>query len=134
MKPWLAALLLAAFSASCSDPVAPASPTPVDATVTEQFGGTLAVKGSNVHSFNVSQVGRLKVTLTSVTPNASVVLAVGTPTGVACVPTTPAIAVQAGPVPQFSGTATITGTFCISVSDTDTLTEPVNYSVTVVHS
>ena len=62
MKRFGALIGLALLAASCSDPVAPAAPTPVEATITEQFSATLPVRGSNVHAFNVSQIGRLRVT------------------------------------------------------------------------
>jgi hypothetical protein len=130
-----ALIALALFAAACSDPVAPASPTPVDPTTTDSFAGTLVVAGSNVHPFNVSQVGRVRVTLTDLPAGVTVTLSIGTLTGPVCVPVDRKD-VQASATPQLLGTATITGVFCISVSDTtpSTLTEPVAYSVTVAHS
>ncbi len=133
MNRWFAAFGLALMSAACGDPVAPSAPTPVAPTITESFTGTLTVLGSNMHPFTVSQIGGLKVTLTSLTPSATVQLAVGTVSGAVCAPAE-VISAQAAEAPQFSGTATITGTFCVSVTDTGTLTEPAVYAITVVHS
>lgn len=126
---------LAALCGGCSDPAPPASPTPVDATVTESFPGTLNPFGTNVHQFAVSQVGRIKVTVDSVTPSAAIGVAVGTPsvaTGT-CLAISGLTAVG-GPSVQISGTATITGNFCISVSDVGNLVEAVTYTITVMHS
>ena len=133
MKRMLAALVLALLSAACGDPGAPAAPTPVAPTMTENFTGTLTVLGSNVHAFTVSQIGGLTVTLTSVTPSATVQLGVGTLSGSVCSAVS-AVSTQPAEVPQLSGTATITGTFCVSVTDTGALTEPAEYAITVVHS
>jgi hypothetical protein len=132
-----AMLGLAVVAASCSDPVAPPAPTPVEATITEAFSGTLLVAGSNVHAFNVSEVGRVRVTLTSLTPGVTVILSVGTLSGAVCAPAAvqgSTVAAQASETPQLSGTATITGTYCVSVSATPAMTEPAEYSLTVAHS
>jgi hypothetical protein len=132
MKTLLVVLVCALAAVSCDDPVAPASPTPVEATATEQFAGTLAVNGSNVHAFTVSQVGRVRVTLT-LPPGVSAQLTIGTPLGAACQPAN-TVTVQTSATPQISGTATITGVFCIAVTDTTPLTEAVPYTVSVAHS
>jgi hypothetical protein len=124
--------VLALAAAACDDPVAPPSPTPVEATTTEQFAATLAINGSNVHPFVVSQVGRLRVTLT-LPEGVSVALAVGTPLGAACQAASTVVA-ENSTTPQISGTATITGVYCISVTAPATLTESVAYSVSVSHS
>ena len=39
-----------------------------------------------------------------------------------------------GPAPQLSGTATVSGDFCVAVYDVGNLVEPVTYTVTVLHS
>lgn len=132
MKTLVIVLVCALAAASCDDPVAPVSPTPVEPTTIEAFSGTLAVNGSNVHPFTVSQVGGLRVTLT-LPPGVSVGLAIGTPLGAACQPSS-ALTAQTSATPQISGTATITGVFCVSVTDTTPLTESVRYTVSVAHS
>jgi hypothetical protein len=129
----MALLAMALLASSCSDPVAPAAPTPVEATITEQFSATLAPRGSNVHAFTVSQVGRLRVTLTSLPPGVTVVVGVGTLSGAVCADSQK-VGAQASATPALSGTATITGAFCVSVTDNGEMTGPAEYSLTVSHS
>jgi hypothetical protein len=124
---------LSLLTAGCSDPVAPATPTPVAPTITESFDGTLLVLGSNTHTFNVQQVGGLKVSITNVTPSAAVHIGVGTSSTSGCLVISDLTAV-ASPTAQISGTATVAGTFCVSVTDAGNLVEPVTYTVTVIHS
>jgi hypothetical protein len=130
----LALLLgLSLMAAGCSDPVAPVTPTPATPTVTDTFNGTLLILGSNTHQFTVQQIGGIRVSLTGVTPGASVGIGVGTPSGANCVLIQNLTAVPS-PTAQISGNATITGTFCVSVFDVGNLVESVNYIVTVLHS
>ena len=124
---------LSVLSAGCSDPVAPPAPTPVQPTITETFDGTLLVLSANTHTFDVKQVGGLKVSIANVTPSAAVNLAVGTSSISGCIVISNLTAV-ASPAPQISGTATVIGTFCVLVSDPGDLVEPVTYTVTVSHS
>jgi len=119
----------------CSDPVVPAAPTPVAPTITDTFTGTLLQLGSNSHPFTVQQVGGIKVSITQIDPSAAVNLGIGTPStasGTCLVINSLAAVVSAGV--QISGTATIAGNFCVSVSDPGNLVEPVTYTVTVFHS
>ncbi|MBI3490750.1 MAG: hypothetical protein HY047_02995 [Acidobacteria bacterium] len=120
---------------ACGDPTPPAAPTPVTPTTTETFTGTLLLAGNNIHTFTVSQVGGVKVSLTSVSPSAAVGIGVGTPstaTGT-CLLLGDLTAVG-GPSIQMSGTATVTGTFCVAVFDVGNLVESVTYTITVLHS
>ncbi|HZP48722.1 MAG TPA: hypothetical protein VFB07_09325 [Vicinamibacterales bacterium] len=129
------ALSLAGVGAACSDPVAPAPPTPVSPTITETFTGTLTIGGSNLHQFQVNQIGGLKVTLNDVTPSAAVLLSVGTPSAAtgACAALS-GLTTVASPSAQISGTATVTGNFCVSVADVGNLVESVSYTISVTHS
>jgi hypothetical protein len=130
-----AMLTIALLNAGCSDPTAPAAPTPVPAKITDTFTGTLAVSATNVHPFAVQQVGNVQVTLTSISPGASVLLGVGTPsssTGMCSVLNS--ITVVPGTTPQLNGTATIVGNLCVSISDVGDLVEPVSYTIVVFHS
>jgi hypothetical protein len=120
-------------TAGCSDPVAPVTPTPAPATLTDTFTGQLLILGSNTHQFTVNQIGAIRVSVNSVTPGAAVGIGVGTPSGSNC-QLLQDLPVVAGPNPQISGTATITGTFCVSIYDVGNLVEAVNYVVTVQHS
>jgi hypothetical protein len=132
-KVWV--LALAVFTASCSDPRPPATPSPVIPTIQENFTGTLNVGGSNLHPFVVQQVGGIRVSITSINPSAAVSLGVGTPSASSgsCLVIQGLNAVG-GPNVEISGTATVTGSFCVSVADPGNLVEPVNYTVLVLHS
>jgi hypothetical protein len=134
MKRILAIVLGAGLlTVGCSDPVAPVTPIPATPTVTDTFMGTLLILGSNTHQFTVQQIGGIRVSVTGISPGAAIGVGVGTPSGTNCLLLENLTAVP-GPNPQISGTATITGTFCLSVFDVGNLVESVNYTVTVLHS
>ncbi|MCC7273474.1 MAG: hypothetical protein IT561_12465 [Alphaproteobacteria bacterium] len=133
MRAVFAAVLASLLAASCSDPVAPASPTPVAPTTTERFSGRLDVGGSNVHAFTVSQVGRVQVTLAGPPAGVRVALAIGTPLGAACQPAS-RVEAESSQSPQLSGTATTAGVYCVSVTATGSVTEAVVYTVAIAHS
>ncbi len=134
MKRILFAVLgVSLLTAACSDPVPPAAPTPAAPTITDTFSDTLLVLGTNTHQFTVGEVGGVKVTLNSVDPSAAVGIGVGAPTTGACTVLSKITAVGGAGV-QLSGTATVTGTFCLSVYDVGNLVEPVTYTITVLHS
>ena len=121
------------IAAGCSDPIPPSRPTPVPATIPETFSDTLLVAGANTHTFSVSAVGAVQVTLDSVQPAAAVGLGVGFPSLGSCSPIDRVTAV-AGKTIQLSGTATVPGLFCVTIYDTGNLVEPVAYTITVLHS
>jgi hypothetical protein len=127
------ALAMALLITACADPVPPTTPTPVPATITEVFTGTLLVAGNNTHQFTVQQVGAVKVSLTSVDPSAAVGIGVGTPSTGVCTVIQEVSAVAGGSI-LLSGTATVAGNLCVSVADIGNLVAPVNYTVTVQHS
>jgi hypothetical protein len=135
MKRILVAMLGASLlAAGCADPVAPPTPVPLPATIPEPpMTGTLLVGGANTHQFMVTNIGALKVTLNNVTPSAAVGLGVGTPSQGSCLLLNNLTTV-ADPGVQLSGTATVSGTFCIEVFDVGNLVEPVTYTVSVLHS
>ena len=125
-------LSLSLLTVGCSDPVAPATPTPVPPTITDTFTGTLVVLGLNTHPFVVTQVGDVSIALTDMTPSAAVNLGVGTAGATGCSVIRFVTAV-AGSTPQIVGTASTTGNFCVSVSDAGNLVEPVTYTIVVRH-
>jgi hypothetical protein len=134
MKHILAVVLGLALSASaCSDPVAPATPTPAPPTIPETFTGVVLPLGTSVNTFLVQRVGTIQVSLTSLSPPASVGIGVGTPSGASCL-LLDNLTVVAGPNAQMTGTATVVGNFCVSVFDAGNLVEAVNYTVSVLHS
>ena len=124
---------LSLLMAGCGDPVPPSAPTPAVPTIPETFTGTLLTLGANTHQFTVQQVGGLKVSIISVDPSAAVGIGVGTPSSGSC-RVLSNLTTVAGPGVQLSGTATVTGTYCVSVYDVGNLVEPVSYTVTVLHS
>jgi hypothetical protein len=134
MKWFLAAVLGVALAApACGDPVAPATPTPAAPTIPETFTGTVLPLGNSMNTFVVQQIGTIQVSLTSVSPAASVGIGVGTPSGATCL-LLDNLTVVSGPNAQMTGTATIPGTFCVSIFDPGNLVEAVNYTVVVLHS
>jgi hypothetical protein len=136
MKRMLSTVLgLTLFATACSDPVAPAAPTPVPPTISEVFSDTLIQLGSNTHLFTVQQVGGLKVSISNVSPAAEVVFGVGAQSLVSCTLLSQVkYAPGASATAQLSGTVTAPGNFCVMVFDSGTLAEPVSYTLTVLHS
>jgi hypothetical protein len=129
-----AAVLCAALvTVGCSDPIAPATPTPVAPTVPEVFSDTLLVSGANTHSFTVTAIGGLQVSMTSLVPAAAVGLGVGT-YGVGVCTIIDHIAAVAGASIQLSGTVTVPGTYCVEVYDLGNMIEPAAYTINVIHS
>ena len=134
MKRILWAVLGAALVASaCADPTAPTTPTPAAATVAETFSDTLLVAGANTHSFTVTSLGAVKVTLTSVVPGAAVGLGIGTPSLGSC-SVLDRVDTVAGASAVLSGTATVPGLYCVTIFDLGNLVEPAVYTINVLHS
>ena len=108
-------------------------PTPT--LITENFTGTVAVGGTDAHSFSVASTGQLNVTLTAAGPPPTIFmgLGVGTPSGSTCVLlTNGSVAAPAGTTAQLSGTIAA-GTYCVSVFDVGNQNAPVTYAVTITH-
>ncbi len=134
MKRILFAVLGAALlTAGCADPIAPVTPTPAVPTVTDTFSDTLLVFGANTHQFTVTAVGTVKVTLTSVEPGAAGGLGIGTPSFGSCT-VVDKVETVAGLAVQLSGTATVPGSFCVTIYDLGNLVEPAAYTINVLHS
>ena len=128
-----AVLATAVFMAGCGDPIPPTTPTPAVPTISETFSDTLLVLGSNTHLFTVQGIGGVKVTLNSVQPSAVVRVGVGYPNLGTCTAVDSRLATPGQDI-LMSGTATIQGQFCVSISDVGNLAEPVAYTITVLHS
>src|SRR5215831_14529400 len=108
---------------------------PTPQMVTENFTGTVAVGGSDTHTFNVAASGQLNVTMTSAGPPSTIFMGigVGTPNGATCTTlTNGSVVAPAGTTAQLSGTISA-GSYCVSVSDVGNATGPVNYALTVTH-
>ena len=130
-----AAVGMMALTVACSDPALPAAPVLAPPTITETFTGTLSPLTTNMHTFPVNQVGGVRVTLDDVEPAAALGIGIGTPsTATATCLVVSSITAVAGTTTLMSGTATVSGNFCISVSDVGNLVEPVTYSISVFHS
>jgi len=129
----LAVLGVALATAGCSDPIPPTTPTSAIPTFTDTFSDTLLVLGANTHQFTVTAYGGVKVTLTSVEPGAVVGLGVGTPSFGSC-SVADKVETVAGAAVQLSGTATVPGSFCVTIYDIGNLVEPAAYTITVLHS
>jgi hypothetical protein len=152
-----AACVLAIASAACtSQDALPTTPTTVaPPSVVETFTGSLLAFGSNLHTFTVSQLGEVDVTLkaTQLQPTIdpetgdpippedptavpALTLAIGTPTTTIFGPVCAAlksIDAKAAPSPQIIGSA-LAGNFCVSYSDTNgILTNVVAYTIVVAH-
>ncbi len=117
------------------------APSPVESD--QDFTGTLAVMGADVKTFtvnyadDVSDAGVTVNSLTTVANGTAVNVTIGVAFG------TPA---ADGSCDRFIGTDTATigtelvaaadfnaGAYCVQIYDVGTLTEPVNYSITVRH-
>jgi hypothetical protein len=121
------------FASGCSDPIAPATPTPAVPTITDTFSDTLLVGGANTHQFLVTTIGGVQVTLTSVTPGAAVGLGIGFPSLGSCTILDRIQTVASAPA-QLTGTANAPGNLCVEIFDVGNLVEPVVYSINVLHS
>lgn len=131
--PLLALLGAAIAGTACStqDPFeSPVAPTPTQTT--ETFSGTLGINGAFTHQF-VSNRGAVTATLTSVTPDATVVVgfSLGTWNGSTCSATLPNDQALQGAV--IYGTVNAAAPLCLRVYDVGKVVEPVTYEVAVVH-
>jgi hypothetical protein len=127
--------LIANIATGCGLPESSTSPTPVTPP-TETFSGTLAVQGSNVFTFTVTQAGTVSVTLASLSSSSTggVGLGIGTPAGTtACTLTTSTANATAASTAQITVTQN-PGTFCVKVFDTGSLTTASTFTINIVHS
>ena len=130
-------LLTAALGgASCGgdDPTPTPVPDPVE--IVEDIGGTLSVNGAFTHAFPVERAGDINATLTAVsgeTPPA-LSIALGTWNGVSCaLVVVNDRAVVGTPTASVIGRATVTGSYCLRISDPGTLTQAVDYTAQIRH-
>ena len=122
----LAALALALAGCGSSTP---ATTAPDAVRSTETFTGTLLAHSSMWHPFAVTQTGQLEVKLTEADPAVSIGLGVGQVT-TGCT----LLAYNSAATVGTAITGSIqAGSYCVSLYDVGTLTDPVNYTVTVTH-
>jgi len=132
---WLcvAAMATMILLPACSKdtPTTPTTTTPE--TVTDTFSGTITANGAATHSFAVKTTGSVTATLTSLSPNAELVVGfgVGTWNGSVCnVVLARDRAVQSTVI---YGNVNASGELCVRIYDVGNVTEPTDYFVTVVH-
>jgi hypothetical protein len=125
------------MAGACGDDNNPTPTTPttpiVSETVTETFSGDLKVNGAATHVFLVSRLGTVTIQLTAIDPAGSPVFGVslGTWNGTACqvVIANDAAALNA----TVTGNVTAATSLCARVYDAGKLTDPLTYTITVVH-
>jgi hypothetical protein len=133
-----AIVLAAALPAlACGDGATPTSPTSAT-SYTELFTGTLSPGATAFYSFTATSAGSVAVTLAStatvrVGPAASIPLAMalGTPSGFGCSPTTSVITTPALTA-QLSNSLPA-GIHCVNVSEAEDLGGDVTFVVRIVH-
>jgi hypothetical protein len=169
MGRWAGAVLAgvagAVLFAACDKNTEPVPiPTPVSpATLTENYTGTLAPGGSNLHFFQIQQSANVQVSEVFITLSQLTAVAVtADPTAdppVAAAPATPVsapititigqgavttlgvqcaslktVVAPPGTTAQLTGQA-IPGSYCVSITDTDVvLPRAATYAITVAHS
>jgi hypothetical protein len=135
MAAMVAVALLMAGACGDDNNTTPTTPTTpiVSETVTETFSGDLKVNGAATHVFLVSRVGTVTIQLTAIDPAGSPVFGVslGTWNGTACqvVIANDAAALNA----TVTGNVTAATSLCARVYDAGKLTDPLTYTITVVH-
>jgi hypothetical protein len=134
-------LLVAALAgAACGSdsPTGPTDPGETPVEITELFppdaSGTLTRNGGITHAFPVMQAGRITVTLTTLAPDSTAIIGMGLGAwnGVACAQNI--FKDDATQGTSLIGNATATANYCVRVYDAaGTLTQPVEYQLTVTH-
>ena len=135
VKALVIASLVAIAGASCSNSnTTPTvvNPTPAPSPVTSAFTSRLSVQGSTARMFTASKAGPVTVTLVSAgTP--VVGLGLGVPYGgIASCSLYTALNASPKPAPQIT-TQVDPGTYCVVVYDIGTLTDTINFEVTIVY-
>lgn len=113
-------------------PTTPTTPI-IPVTTTETFSGDLKVNGASTYVFLVGSIGTVTIQLTAIDPAGSPVFGVslGTWNGTACqvVIANDAAALNA----TVTGNVTAATSLCARVYDAGKLTDPLTYTITVVH-
>jgi hypothetical protein len=143
MRRRIAAFILASFCAGCSGSLTE-PPTTTTGTGTDTFTSFLAIGGSSIHTFPVTQAGTIAVTLTVVTPAGVVGLGVGVPdaSGSGCNLTSSldasaavADATTGATTPQMTIPVSVVRTYCVKVYDSGQLSDiGRTFTVTISHS
>jgi hypothetical protein len=132
------AVVLATFAMSaCGDEDAPETPTgpTTPATVTSTFTGTITRNGAATHFFNASTTGTVTATLTSLSPNPEIVVgfALGTSSSGGTVCNVVLVRDNAVQSTVIFGNVNASGELCVRIYDVGNVTDPIDYSISVVH-
>jgi hypothetical protein len=103
--------------------------------VTETLSNTVQVGSFNFNSFNAARGGEFTITLISLSPPASVFVAVsfGVPLGASCSPTVQPNTLATPGHTVLSGQISAPATYCVRVDDEGFFTVPETYTVQVSH-
>jgi hypothetical protein len=132
-----ACLLLVPWSAGCgnSSPSTTAPSSTATSPTTETFSSILYVGSAVSRTFTLSTAGTVTATLVSAAPPPTIVVGfgVGIPllNGAGCLLST-SVNTAAGPAAQVTA-AVGTGAYCVQVFDPGSITDPVSFSVNIVH-
>jgi hypothetical protein len=132
----VAALTLGAAACGGGNSPSTLSTSPTPTIISEDFTGTVAISGNDVHAFTVAlSGGQVNAILTAAGPPSTIYmgLGIGTPSGSTCaLLTNGAVVTPAGTAAQLTGTLNA-GSYCVMVFDAGNQTAPVTYAVTVNH-
>jgi hypothetical protein len=126
---------LSVLSGACGGTADPVVTTPTPVTATDTYSGTLAQLGTAVHPFTVTTTGTVTISLTDVSPLATMAIGVsiGTWDGTNCTAISKNDNARAGST-ALTGTAA-TGSYCVRVYDSGNIPDGTSatYTVQVVH-
>jgi hypothetical protein len=126
--------LVLVMSSGCGDdePTTPTDPTP-PTTVTEVFSGTIGRNGAATHSFSTTFAGSVTATLTTVSPDSTIVIgmSLGTWNGAVCQIILANDKAMQGTI--VIGTVSTFGSLCVRLYDVGNITQPTSYEVQVIH-
>jgi hypothetical protein len=127
--------LVLSTAVACGDnTTTPTTPTTPTGPTTSIFASRLTPGGAVSRQFGASTAGTITAMLTNAAgPNTVVGLGIGVPTtGLAKCALSTTIQTNAGSTPQLSATVDA-GDYCVVVYDLGTLTNPIDFSVTLVY-
>jgi hypothetical protein len=126
---------LAILCAGCNLLPGSTSPT-TPTTTTETFSGTLTAQSSSFYAFTVSTAETVSITLTTLSPTATIAvgLGIGTPNGTtSCTLSSFTSSAVAASTPQITVTENA-GSYCAQIYDVGNVTTPSAFTISIVHS
>jgi hypothetical protein len=126
-------VVLALGAAACGSDTTTTPTTTTPVTVTDTFAGTLTPNGGASYSFTTAQSGNVTATLSSLTPDSTLVvgLALGTWNGNSC-----QVIIRKDQATQSSyviGAASAAGSLCVTIYDVGNVVDPATYQIQVNH-